>query len=409
MKKIIALVVALMMVLGMAVACQSAAPSDKPVDDTSAVTPTDTSTSTDVPAETYRTPVAKEDLKIGVVHINDASDQGYSYNHELGALGMIKSLGLEESQYIPKYNVAEDDSCATAINELIEEGCQIIFTTSFSYGSYTMEAAKAHPEIEFCHATGSDAVTNEIPNLHNYFAKIHEARYLAGIAAGLKTETNKLGYVGAFPFAEVISGFTAFYLGAKSVNPDVTMDVIYVNTWSDANKEGQAAQALIDRGCDVVSQHSDTTGPATTAEKNGKFHVGYNNDMIPAAPNASLISARIDWSKYMTYAVQCMIDGTAIDRDWGQGYKEAAVYLSPLNEKIAAEGTKEAIEAAEAKFMDGSLQVFQGPLLDAAGKPAEIKSWDGSAVLYTFTDEAFEEPMSAPSFNAIIAGINIVE
>lgn len=233
--------------------------------------------------------------------------------------------------------------------------------------------------------------------------------YLAGIAAGLNTKVNKLGYVGAKPFAEVISGFTAFFLGARSVNPDVTMEVIYTNEWSSATLEAQAAQALIDMGCDVISQHSDTTSPATTAEAGGVLHVGYNNDMIPAAPNASLISARIDWSHYMKYALECMMSGEPIATDWTQGWAERTVYLSPLNTAIAAEGTQEAIDAAAAKFDDGSLHVWQGPLYDSEGNPAQIMSWDGSSVVYTFSDEVYEEPNSAPQFNAIIEGIHINE
>ncbi len=361
-------------------------------------------------AEAANAPIAKEDLKIGVLHINDSSDQGYTYNHEAGYLKAMEELGLDtETQYVPKYHIGEDDKCATAIQELIEAGCNIIFATSYGHGPYVLEAATQHPEVQFCHATGELAVTAGLPNLHNYFAQIEEARYLAGIAAGLNTKVNKLGYVGAKPFAEVISGFTAFFLGARSVNPDVTMEVIYTNEWSSATLEAQAAQALIDMGCDVISQHSDTTSPATTAEAGGVLHVGYNNDMIPAAPNASLISARIDWSHYMKYALECMMSGEPIATDWTQGWAERTVYLSPLNTAIAAAGTQEAIDAAAAKFDDGSLHVWQGPLYDSEGNPAQIMSWDGSSVVYTFSDEVYEEPNSAPQFNAIIEGIHINE
>lgn len=361
-------------------------------------------------AEAANAPIAKEDLKIGVLHINDSSDQGYTYNHEAGYLKAMEELGLDtETQYVPKYHIGEDDKCATAIQELIEAGCNIIFATSYGHGPYVLEAATQHPEVQFCHATGELAVMAGLPNLHNYFAQIEEARYLAGIAAGLNTKVNKLGYVGAKPFAEVISGFTAFFLGARSVNPDVTMEVIYTNEWSSATLEAQAAQALIDMGCDVISQHSDTTSPATTAEAGGVLHVGYNNDMIPAAPNASLISARIDWSHYMKYALECMMSGEPIATDWTQGWAERTVYLSPLNTAIAAEGTQEAIDAAAAKFDDGSLHVWQGPLYDSEGNPAQIMSWDGSSVVYTFSDEVYEEPNSAPQFNAIIEGIHINE
>ena len=349
--------------------------------------------------------IAKEDLKIGFVHISDASDMGYTYNHDLGTWDMVEALGLSKDQIINKYNVSEDDSCATALEELVDSGCQIIFATSFGYEQYVVEAAKAHPEVQFCHATGTRAAEEGLDNFHNYFTSIYEARYLGGIAAGMKLNElgeTKLGYVAAFPFAEVISGYTAFYLGAKSVCPEATMDVIYTQSWNDPTVEAQVAKTLIDSGCSVISQHSDSTAPATTAEKNGAFQVGYNSDMIDAAPNASLISARSNWSIYLTYAVQCMIDGTPIDTDWCQGLTEGAVYLSPLNESIAAEGTQEAIDEAVEKIKSGELHVFAGPLTG--------KAVDGSEDLNLAEGEYFHESeeKSAPSFAYIIDGITEV-
>ncbi len=418
MKKFLALFLVLALAIGM-MAC-TPAPSGSPAPAPAAsAAPAAQAPATPPPADTApagdAAKLTKEDLKIGVVHIMEVGDQGYTYNHDQGAKLMLKNLGLKDEQYIPKFNIPDTDAAATtaAINELIAAGCQIIFTTSFSYNSATVEAAKAHPEIEFCHATGSDAHFENLPNLHNYFARIHEARYLAGIAAGLKTENNHLGYVAAFPFAEVISGFTAFYLGAKSVNPDVYMDVIYADTWGDAQKEREIAEALIQRGCDVISQHSDSVTPAIAAQDAGVFHVGYNNDMAPAAPKASLVSARINWGIYMTYAVQSLLDGQPIAMDWGEGLDTGAAYLSPLNTAIAAPGTQEAIDAAKAKILSGELQIFSGALKDAAGNPAVIKNWDGSEVLFTFENDSsvFEESkeFSAPSFNAIIAGITEIK
>ena len=370
--------------------------------------------------------IAKDELKIGVIHILEPGDQGYTYNHHMGCLKALENLGLAESQYIPKFNIDETDTAAAtaALNELIDAGCQIIFGTSFSYGTTMVEVAKEHPEVVFCHATGSDAHFAGLDNLHNYFARIHEARYLAGIVAGLNTKNNKLGYVAAFPFAEVISGYTAFYLGAKSVNPDVTMDVMYANTWGDPTIESQVAQALCDRGCDVISQHSDSTAPATTAEKNGVLHVGYNNDMIAAAPAASLISARIDWSKYMTYAIGCMLNGETIVMDWSDGLAQEAVYLSPLNTTIAAEGTQEAVDAAAAKIIAGELDIFKGPFTAVGGAPATVVEYGATEPMFTFdTDAVFEEStvegtqgadgfvsgFSAPLFNAILEGVTEVQ
>ena len=368
------------------------------------------------------TGVAKEDLKIGVVHIMDLSDQGYTFNHDLGAKYMLEALGLDESQYIPKFNIADQDYAATrdAIQELVEAGCQIIFTTSFGYGDATMEMAKEYPEIQFCHATGFYAHGGP-ENLHNYFAKIHQTRYLGGIAAGLKAkeiDNPKLGYVAAVPYAEVISGYTAFFLGAQSVYPEATMDVIYLGSWGEAQKEKEIAERLINSGCGVISQHSDSVTPAIAAQDAGAFHVGYNNDMIPAAPQASLTSARINWGIYMTYAVQSVIDGTPISVDWGEGLvagagDAGAAYLSPLNADIVADGTQEAIDAAITEILDGKM-IFSGALVDADGNPIEIVNFDGD-VIFTFdSDEAsFEESaeFSAPAFNPKnhLMGINVIE
>lgn len=344
------------------------------------------------------TGITAENIKVGFVHISDPSDMGYTYNHDLGTKKMQENLGLKDEQIINKYNVTESSECDTAIRELVEAGCNIIFCTSFGFEDYMLAVAEEYPDVQFCHATGYKAADSGLENVHNYFTSIYEARYLAGIAAGLKTQTNKLGYVAAYPYAEVISGYSAFYLGAKSVNPDVTMDVMYTNSWNDPTTEAKVAQALIDGGCDVISQHSDSTAPATTAEANGVWQVGYNADMIDAAPKASLISARADWSIYLTYAVQSIIDGKSIDVDWCKGYADGAVYLSPLNTEIATEGTQEAIDKAAKAIADGTLNVFEGPLTDV----------DGKEVVAAGDHYAESSEKSAPSWSFILKGINIL-
>ena len=346
--------------------------------------------------------IPKDEIKVGFVHISDPSDMGYTYNQDLGTQEMQEALGLSDDQIINKYNVAEDASCDTALRALVDAGVNIIFATSFGVEDYVVEGAREYPEVQFCHATGYQAKDAGLDNFHNYFASIYEGRYLAGIAAGMKTETNKLGYVAAFPFAEVISGYTAFYLGAKSVNPDVTMEIMYTNSWNDPTVESQVAKALIDRGCDVISQHSDSTAPATTAEDNGVWQVGYNNDMIEAAPNASLISPRIDWGIYVTEAVQAMIDGEEIPTDWCKGLADGAVYLSPLNENIAAEGTQEAIDEAAEKIKSGELHVFAGPLKGVSPEGEEYEVAEGE--YYHEQEEA-----SAPSWLYIVDGCTVVE
>ena len=348
-------------------------------------------------AEATGNGVAKEDLKVGFVHVSDPSDMGYTYNHDRGTNDMAERLGLSSDQIINKYNTPESAECETALRELAEEGCQIIFATSFGFEDYVIKVAADSPDIQFCHATGYKAATCGLSNVHNYFGEIYQARYLSGIAAGLKTETNKLGYVAAVPYAEVISGYDAFYLGAKSVNPDVEMVVMYTGSWNDPVKEEQTAQALIAQGCDVIGQHCDSTAPATAAEKAGVFHVGYNSDMRDAAPNASLTSAVWDWSQYLTYAVECVMNGEAIDVDWSKGLADGVCDISPLNEAIIADGTQEAIDAARAKIVSGDWDVFTGPLVDV----------DGNTVVAE--GETFHEPASAPSITWVLQGITVVE
>lgn len=345
-------------------------------------------------------PIDKKDLKIGFIHISDPSDMGYTYNHDKGTQKMIADLGLDKSQVISKFNVPEGSEAETAARELVEQGCQIIFATSFGFEDYVLNVAKEYPEVEFCHATGfkaKQAKEDGINNFHNYFGEIYQARYLSGIVAGLKTKTNKLGYVCAMPFAECISGFDSFYLGAKSVNPDVTMMVMYTMSWNDPTKEAQVAQALIDKGCDVIGQHCDSTAPATKAEAAGVFHVGYNSDMRDAAPKASMTSAVWDWSVYLKYAVTQVMEGKGIATDWSKGLADGVVDISPLNDEIVADGTAEAVEAAREKILKGDWDVFTGPLKDV----------DGNVVVEEGV--TFKEPQSAPSFDKVLEGIEIVE
>ena len=340
--------------------------------------------------------VTLDNIKLGFVHITDPSDMGYTYNHNLGTEKMQRELGLRDDQIINKFNTPEDAECEAALRELVEQGCHIIFATSFGFEDYVMTVAAEFPEIEFCHASGYQCALSDMPNTHNYFGKIYQARYLSGIAAGRKTENNHLGYVNAFPFAECIQGFTGFYLGAKSVNPDVTMTVMNTNSWNDPQKEAQVAKSLIELGCDVLGQHCDSTAPATAAEAEGIFHVGYNSDMIDAAPNATLTSAIWDWSRYLELAVTNYVEGKAIPKDWGEGLKEGAVDISRLNEALIAEGTAEAIEEARAKILSGDWDVFTGPLVNADG---EVVVADG---------DTYIEPASSPAWDHILEGIEMI-
>ncbi len=394
-KRILSALLCVTMIASLVVGCGTPAAADT----TTETTTTEESQATE---EVATEAVSVENIKVGFVHVSDPSDMGYTYNHHVGTLAMQEALGLRDDQIINKFNVPEGAECDTAIRELVDAGCNIIFATSFGFEDYVKEVAAEYPEIQFCHATGYQAASSGLSNMHNYFASIYEARYLAGIAAGLKTETNKLGYVAAFPFAEVISGYTAFYLGAKSVNPDVTMEIMYTNSWNDPTVESQVAKALIEKGCDVVSQHSDSTAPATTAEDNGVWQVGYNNDMIEAAPKASLISARINWGIYVTEAVEAVINGETIPTDWCKGLADGAVYLSPLNTDIAAEGTQEAIDAAAEAIKSGELHVFAGALTGTSPEGEAIEIAEGE-----YFHE--QEEASAPSWSYIVEGCNVAE
>ncbi len=352
--------------------------------------------------------VTLDTIKLGFVHVSDPSDMGYTYNHDLGTKAMQAALGLKDEQIINKYNIPESGECADAIQELIDDGCNIIFGTSFGFENYMLAAAKDNPDVEFCHATGYQAAGSGLANMHNYFGKIFEARYLSGIVAGLKskeTGNNVLGYVAAMPFAEVISGYTSFYLGAKSVNPDVTMKVGYTNSWNDPTTEAQVAQALIDAGCGILSQHCDSTATATTCENNKVFHVGYNSNMISVAPNASLTSAVWDWSKYLIFAVDTYLKGEPIPADWAGDLASGMCNISEINATIAAPGTAEAVEAARAKIISGELKVFAGPLTGVG------KNFDGSeATIDLKAGDFFDESgtASAPSWMYIIPGVEVI-
>jgi len=387
-KRILALLLASVMVFALA-ACSGGSGSATP-----APTPTP------APAEEG---VTLDNIKVGFVHISDPSDKGYTYNHDLGTQHMQAALGLRDDQVISKYNVPESAECDTAIRELVEAGCSIVFCTSFGFEDYMLAVAEEYPEVEFCHATGYQAAAAGLPNVHNYFGDIFEARYLSGIAAGLRTETNQLGYVTAMPFAECISGYTAFYLGAKSVNPDVTMKVIYTNNWNDPTAEAAAAQALIDAGCDVLCQHADSTATQTTCEANGVWGVGYNSDMIEAAPNAVLTSAVWDWGIYLQYAVNCVLSGEEIAVDWSGGIADGVCNVSALNPNTVAEGTEEAINAAREKIISGELYVFTGPLHGVG------TDWDGKTVEINLAEgEKYIEPASAPSWNYVVDGVTVI-
>lgn len=354
-KKIIALVLALVLVFALA-ACSGSTDTDTTGDQTS------TGEKQPMPA------IAKDDIKVGVLHIGDPADgAGYSYAHDSGIVEMQKNLGLRDDQIIRKNNVADDNDTAieTALNELIEAGCNIIFATSWGYMEKVNEAATAHPEIIFSHCSGY--MSNDT-NFNNYFGKIYQARYLAGIVAGLKTESNKIGYVAAQDNnnPEVTGGIDAFALGVKSVNPDAQIFVKVTNTWFDLQKEKAAAVALLDEGCDVIAQHQDTTQPMVAAQERGAYGIGYNSDMAVQVPDAVLTSVVWHWGVYYTAAVQAAIDGTWTADNYFDGMNEGLLGLTDLTD-LCAEGTKEKVDEATQKILSGELQVFAGEIKDNEG------------------------------------------
>ena len=309
-----------------------------------------------------------EDVKLGVILLHD-EDSTYDLNFINGVIEAVAALGLSEDQVIMKRNIPESNECYEAALDLVDEGCNIIFANSFGHETFILEAAKECPDVQFCHATGTMAHTAGVENFHNAFAAIYEGRYLAGIAAGmklneikaagkLKGEVPMMGYVGAFTYAEVISGYTSFYLGAKSVCPDVIMKVQFTGSWYDEKEEKTAAEALINAGCDLISQHADSMGAPTACENAGIPNVSYNGSTVASCPNTFIVSSRINWAPYFQYIVNQVAAGEAIATDWTGTIATGSVVLTDVNTAVAAAGTVEAINEAIAAFQKGEIKVF---------------------------------------------------
>ena len=308
-------------------------------------------------------------VKVGFITLHDENST-YDKNFIDAAKEACANLGLVENEdYFIKTNVGETEQCAEVAADLVDAGCNIIFADSFGHEPYMIQVAKENPEVQFCHSTGTRAHTEGLANYHNAFASIYEGRYLAGIAAGLKlnamieagdikAEEAKMGYVGAFTYAEVVSGYTSFYLGAKSVCPTVTMDVTFTGSWYDETLEKEGAEKLIQGGCKLISQHADSLGAPTACENAGVPNVSYNGSTQAACPNTYIISSRINWAPYYEYAIKAVMDGTAIDTDWTGTLATNSVVLTDLNTTVAAEGTAEAIATATEKLEKGEIHVF---------------------------------------------------
>lgn len=305
--------------------------------------------------------ISKDDIKVGVIHLSDPSEgSGYTYTHDLGIQGMQQNLGLSDEQIVRKINVADSDADATreAIKECIDEGCNIIFTTSWGYMETTAEMAEEYPDIYFSHGTG---YLSNGKNFNNYFGRIYQARYLSGIVAGMNTTTNKIGYVAAMGSdnSEVTGGIDAFALGIYSVNPDAQVYVKVTDSWYDPDAEKAAAEQLLDMGCDVITQHCDTSYPQTLAQERGVYGIGYNSDMSKEAPDACLCSVIWNWSAYYTSAVQSIIDGTWDGSNYYGGMNENLVGITELAD-FCADGTAEKVKEAKKQILSGEIGVFDG-------------------------------------------------
>ena len=367
-------------------------------------------------------------VKVGFITLHDENST-YDKNFIDAAKEACANLGLVENEdYFIKTNVGETEQCAEVAADLVDAGCNIIFADSFGHEPYMIQVAKENPDVQFCHSTGTRAHTENLANYHNAFASIYEGRYLAGIAAGMKlnamieagdikAEEAKMGYVGAFTYAEVVSGYTSFYLGAKSVCPTVTMDVTFTGSWYDETLEKEGAEKLIQGGCKLISQHADSLGAPTACENAGVPNVSYNGSTQAACPNTYIISSRINWAPYYEYAIKAVMDGTAIDADWIGTLATNSVVLTDLNTAVAAEGTAEAIATATEKLEKGEIHVFDCSTFTVKGEAltsymADVDTDDAytpdTEVVHDgyFSESEFR---SAPYFDLFIDGINTLD
>ncbi len=413
MKKIIALLFALTMIFALA-ACGSSAPAAAPAEKPA-----------EAPAA-EAAPAAEEApaFKAGFIFLHDETST-YDLNFMNAAKEACEALGLQEGTgYIVKTNIPEGQECYDAAAELVDEGCTFIFADSFGHESYMIQAAKEFPEVQFCHATGTQAHTAGVPNYHNGFASIYEGRFLGGVAAGLKlnemiesgaitADQAKVGYIGAFPYAEVKSGYTSFFLGVRYVCPSATMDVTFTNSWYDPTLEKEGAIKLINNGCVLISEHADSMGAPTECEANGIPFVFYNGSAAVDCPNTFIVASRIDWAPYMQYAMSCTMNGETIPADWTGTLASGSVKLTEVNEAAAAAGTADKLAEVEALLASGELKVFDTATWTVNGETlteylADVDDMgDFAPETNVIADGYFHESeyRSAPYFDIDIDGI----
>ena len=365
-------------------------------------------------------------IKFGLICLHDENST-YDNNFISALKEVQKELGLSDDQVLIKTNIPETDACLNAAEELIDEGCNIIFADSFGHETYILQAAQENPDVQFCHATGTHAHNANVPNFHNAFASIYEGRYLAGVAAGLKikemidagditADQAKLGYVGAFPYAEVKSGYTSFFLGVRSIVETATMEVVYTNSWFDIALEREAALKLINDGCVLISQHADSEGAPKACEEKNVPNVAYNINTASIAPNTALVSSRINWAPYYKLVIDAVAKGESFDADWTGTIATGSVELLELNAAVAAEGTQAKLDEVKAQFEAGTLHVYDTDTFTVKGEKLDtyLADVDDDG---TFTGETeavsdgyFHESeyRSAPYFDLLIDGITEV-
>ena len=365
------------------------------------------------------------DVKLGFICLHDENST-YDKNFIDAAKAAQKELGLKDDQVLIKTNIPESAECYEAAASLVDAGCNVIFADSFGHEDYIIQAAKEFPEVIFAHATGTKAHTENLPNYFNAFASIYEGRYIAGVAAGLKlqemidegkitADKAKMGYVGAYPYAEVKSGYTSFYLGARSIVPETTMEVKFTNSWFDIAAEKETANALIADGCVLISQHADSEGAPKACEEAGIPNVAYNLDTREWGPNSALISSKINWTPYLVELLTSKQEGKTVEQDFCKGIADGSVELIGLNDKVAAKGTEEKLKEVEAKIKSGEIKVFDTKTFTVKGQ--EITSYmadvDSDADFTPDTEVVSDgyfhesEKRSAPYFDLDIDGITI--
>ena len=417
MKKFVALLLALAMVFALCACGNSNSAAPKQDDAAESSQPSDNASENQSAADLSA-------LKVGFIFLHDENST-YDLNFMNAAKEACETLGVES---VFKTNIPEDQSCYEAAAELADAGCNIVFADSFGHEDYIIQAAKEFTEVQFCHSTGTKAHTEGLDNYHNAFASIYEGRYLAGVAAGLKlnemidngdfaAEDAKIGYVGAFTYAEVVSGYTSFFLGARSVCPTATMEVTFTGSWYDETAEKEAANKLIANGCKLVSQHADSMGAPTACETAGVPNVSYNGSTISACPNTFIVSSRIDWAPYYEFVINAVANGETIPADWTGTLATGSVVLTEVNEAAAAAGTADKIAEVKAALEAGTIHVFDTATFTVGGETltsymADVDTdpnyeADTEVIIDGYFHES--EMRSAPYFDLRIDGITLLD